>query len=113
MIEVGHSEPLGQLRTVAEWWLVNTGGLTRMVIILVPNYPLAMDIEVWELGSNPRRKTQSTPATISLASNTIQIDVAANVNPTNACLTIHPSATKIIFSHILLSEMVHHIFHQT
>ena len=35
MIEVGYSEPLNQLRIDAEWWLVNSGGLARMVIICV------------------------------------------------------------------------------
>ena len=35
MIEVGCSEPLEQLLIDAEWWLVNSGGLTKMVIILL------------------------------------------------------------------------------
>ena len=35
MIGVGYSEPLNQLRIEAEWWLVNSGGLARMVIICV------------------------------------------------------------------------------
>lgn len=53
MIEVGYSEPLSQLRICAEWWLVNSGGLTRMVIIiLVSGGPNALHIELWELRPN-------------------------------------------------------------
>lgn len=33
MIEVGHSEPLPQLRLDAEWWLVESTGHLSMVII--------------------------------------------------------------------------------
>lgn len=84
MIEVGYSEPLSHLRTDAEWWLVNSGSLTRMVIIiLVSDRPDALDIEVWELGPNPRRKTRHTPATIPIATSRLQIDNAANVSPSH------------------------------
>ena len=111
MIEVGYSEPLSQLRINAEWWLVNSGGLTRMVIIiLISDSPDALDIEVWELGPNPKRQTR------------LQIDNAAVVSPANASLTIpyavlfdnaHPSAADIVLSHVQLSVVANHIFHQT
>lgn len=35
MIEVGYSEPLSLLRIDAEWLRVNSGGLTRMGIIII------------------------------------------------------------------------------
>ena len=120
MIEVGYSEPLSQLRINAEWWLVNSGGLTRMVIIILISDVL--DIEVWELGPNPKRQTRNTPATIPIATNKLQIDDAAVVSPANASLTIpyavlfdnaHPSAADIVLSHVQLSKIANHIFQQT
>ena len=45
MIEVGYSEPLSQLQTDAEWRLVNSGGLTRMVIIILVSGNLA---RIWD-----------------------------------------------------------------
>lgn len=123
MIEVGHAEPLSQLRIDAEWWLINGGGLTRMVIIiLVSDSPDALDIEVWELRPNPGCKTRNTPTTIPTATNKLQINSVANVNPANASLTIpyavlfdteHPSAADIVFSHVQLSKMANHIFRHT
>lgn len=123
MIEVGYSEPLSQLRIDAEWWLVNSGGLTRMVIvILVSDRPDALDIEVWELGPNLRRKTRNTPTTVPTATNKLHIDGTANVNPGNASLTIpyavlfdnaHPFAADIVVSHARLSEIANIIFQQT
>ncbi len=86
---MGYSEPLSQIRVVAEWWLVNRGCLTRLLIlILVSDSPDALGIEVWEPGPNPRRKTRNTPAEIPNATNKIQIDDEENVNPVDASLTI-------------------------
>lgn len=117
---MSYSEPLSQIRVVAEWWLVNRGCLTRLlIIILVCDSPDALGIEVWELGPNPRRKTRNTPAEIPNATNKIQIDDEENFNPVDASLTIryavvfdsaHPSATDIVFSHVLLSELANHYF---
>ena len=122
MIEVGYSETLKQLRIDAEWWLVNSGGLTRMVIIiLVSDSPNTLEIEVWELGPNLKCKTRSMPATIPIATNKLQIDDVAVVSPANTSLTIpyavlfdngHPSATDIVLSHIQLSGVANFIFQQ-
>ena len=116
MIEMGYSEPLSQLRIDAEWRLVNRGGLTRMVIIiLLSDTPDALDIEVWELRSDSRRKTRNTPTTIPITANKLEIDYAANANP---ALTTpyavffdnaHPFIADIMLSHVQLSEMGHHI----
>lgn len=47
IIEFGYSELLSPLRIGAEWWIVNSGGLTRMVIvILLSDSPDRLDIEV-------------------------------------------------------------------
>lgn len=35
MIGVGHAEASSELRIDAEWWLINRGGLTRMMIIIL------------------------------------------------------------------------------
>lgn len=83
---MGYSEPLSQIRVVAEWWLVNRGCLTRLlIIILVSDSPDALGIE---LCPNPKHKTRNTPAEIPNATNKIQIDDEENVNPVDASLTI-------------------------
>lgn len=108
MIKVGYSEPLSHLRIRAAWWLVNCIGLTRMVIIILKsNSSNALDIDVWELSTNPRPKRRSTPITIPIVTNKIQIDDAGNVNLANASLTIpytflfenpYPFTTDIVLS---------------
>lgn len=88
MIEVGYLEHLSLLRIDVEWWLVNSGGLTRMtIIVLVSGSPDRQDIKEWELSPNPRPKTRHTPTIIPIATRKIQIDNAANVGPANASLT--------------------------
>ena len=52
-----------------------------VIIILLSDNPDALDIEVWELGSDSRRKTRNTPTTIPTTANKLQINYAANVNP--------------------------------
>lgn len=114
MIEVGgYSEPLSQLRINAEWWLVNSGVLTRMVIIIIlgsgNNSPDdALEIEVWA------RREARLPSSFRLP--------PMNLNPAGASLTIpytvlfdnaNQSATDTVFSHIQLSAMTTHIFQQS
>ncbi|KAL7273476.1 hypothetical protein RUND412_003651 [Rhizina undulata] len=54
MMEVGYAEPLRQLQLDAHWWLINSKGLTGMVIlILVSDNPNTLYLEVWRLQPNP------------------------------------------------------------
>ena len=50
MIEAGYSEVLEYLRLDAKWWLINSAGKIRFVIIVqVMTHPLALHIETWVL----------------------------------------------------------------
>lgn len=93
-----------------------------VIIILVSDSSDALDIEVRELGSNPRWKTRNTPTTSPTATNKLQIKGAANANPANASFPIpyavifdndHRFAADIVFSHVQLSKIANHIFRHT
>ncbi|KAL7266523.1 hypothetical protein RUND412_010929 [Rhizina undulata] len=57
MIEVGYSESIRQLHLYAKWWLINSQGLTRMVILIhVFSNPIALHLEIWRLQENPNRR---------------------------------------------------------
>ena len=45
-----------------------------VMIILVSDSPAGLDIEVWELGPNPRHKMRNTPTTAAVPTNKLQID---------------------------------------
>lgn len=81
MVEVGFSESLQMLRFDAQWWLLASGGLTRMVILIrILSNPNSMHIEAWELQPNQRRSTRSSPSHIPAKSYSIDIDAAGNTS---------------------------------
>ena len=50
MLEVGYSEALDFLRLDAKWWLINSGGKTRFVMIFqIMTEPFALHIECWAM----------------------------------------------------------------
>ncbi|RPB23683.1 hypothetical protein L211DRAFT_868542 [Terfezia boudieri ATCC MYA-4762] len=101
MIEVGYSEPLRLLRFDAQWWLLNSGGRTRLVIIaLVNQNPNSLHLETWEQVPNPNRRTRNSPPTVPFATNKIDVDSAGT----------HPSATDITFSTADLAGIATDIF---
>ncbi|PUU73413.1 hypothetical protein B9Z19DRAFT_1163166 [Tuber borchii] len=63
MIEVGYSETLGYLHQDAHWWLENSKGRTRMVIIIqISKAPKSIRIELWEMILNVNQPgTRSRP----------------------------------------------------
>lgn len=107
MIEVGDSEPLRQLRFDGQWWLLNSGGRTNVVILVqVEKEPKSVIIEVWELVPNPDQRTRFASPTIPAATTRLSIDGAGVVAPANGSLVIpydavfdnpHPDAAPIIF----------------
>ena len=48
VVEVGYSQSLDSLRGAASWWLVHSGGQTRMVILIkITEWPLELHLEQW------------------------------------------------------------------
>ena len=119
MIEVGYSEPLQQLRLDAKWWLLNSGGRTNLVIlVLVKKDPKSLVVEAWERVPNPNQRTRYAPATIPSATTILTIDEAGAMTPTNGSLVIpynalfdnpHPNTTPIIFTTAELTNIAGHI----
>ncbi|KAI5807857.1 hypothetical protein DFH27DRAFT_522564 [Peziza echinospora] len=122
MIEVGYSEPLSQLRMDATWWLLNSSGKTKLVIIaLISTGPKKLHIEIWEERPNPNPRTRHAPPTVPQQVNMIDIDQAGLVSPPSGTITIpynllfddqHPSATDITISTAELRELALLIFAQ-
>lgn len=63
MIEAGYSKGKDFLSLDAEWWLINSEGSTRFVIIIIiERDPWALRIECWKMIETGRRETRQTPA---------------------------------------------------
>ena len=122
MIEVGYSEPLSQLRMDAKWWLLNSSGKTKLVIIALSSTgPKKLHIEILEERPNPNPRTRHAPPTVPQQVNMIDIDQAGLVSPPSGAITIpynllfdvqHPSATDITISTADLRELALNIFAQ-
>jgi len=72
MIEVGYSEALEFLRLDAKWWLVNSAGKTRYVMIVqLMTDPFTIHIECWAMvASEDGQKIQGSahiPANVQLS----------------------------------------------
>ncbi|KAF8540403.1 hypothetical protein BDD12DRAFT_833386 [Trichophaea hybrida] len=120
MIEVGHSEPLSQLRIDARWWLEASNGLTRMaIIIMVTRNPDNLHLEVWRLQPNTNQRTCHSPNNAPAIINSLDINAAGTVTPPNANLTIpytvmfdnpHINAADIVLTTMELSSLATGIF---
>lgn len=68
ILEVGWSEPSGQLQADARWWYSNTGGETKLVVLIhvSPEPSWTVDVQVWSEVDNPRPRpiTRGCPAKI-------------------------------------------------
>ena len=68
VFEIGYSESLPALHCDAAWWLLNSNGDTRMVVVIrAAENPPYLHLESWELVPNPighGRSTRTTPATV-------------------------------------------------
>ncbi|RPB04687.1 hypothetical protein L873DRAFT_1786157 [Choiromyces venosus 120613-1] len=89
MVEVGYSESLSALRCDAQWWLENTGGQTRMVIIIeISKHPNALGLECWQMiGPNQGVHRKSIPRR-SDYTQYFDIDHAGAVTPAGCDLVI-------------------------
>jgi hypothetical protein len=123
VFEVGYSETLAALRTEARWWLLNSAGQTKMVIIIkISENPFSLHLECWGMIPNPTgsgRHTRRNPLTIPAATQSLDIDGAGAVSPPGTLLQIpymtifdipHPNAADITFSANELSAIALHIY---
>jgi len=63
VIDVCNSQGLDYLRSDAKWWLINSAGQTRFVIIVqVTRNPAAFHFECWKMIPSGRRQTRQTCA---------------------------------------------------
>ena len=88
-VQVGLSESLHRLRMDAQWWLINSNGTVKMVIIIrLQRNPHSIRIEQWEMvTSRPITRHNSTgmhPASTSI----FEIDQHGIATPANVPLTI-------------------------
>ncbi|KAG0643358.1 hypothetical protein HOY80DRAFT_1020245 [Tuber brumale] len=123
MIEVGYSESLPLLRCDAQWWLLNSGGQTRMVIVMkIKRNPNAMRIECWEM--IPPRYPRVTRSGQLVGPRpgfrqSFDIDNLGTVTPTGRTMIIpyhaifdiqHPTGRDVIFSTNEISSYTMHVF---
>ena len=122
MIEVGYSESLRQLRMDVEWWLLSSGGDTKLTILILARLnPNSFHIEVWMMDPNPGCITGPSLGTRPIRTRSIDIDATGAVTPPNGTLTIpydalfdNPNAngTDIILTAKDLSLIASAIFEQ-
>ena len=62
VIEVGHSESKAQLRMDADFWLTQTNGRTKLVLLINPNPDKSLALERWEALPNPRPAREAARA---------------------------------------------------
>ncbi|KAG0643720.1 hypothetical protein HOY80DRAFT_1086790 [Tuber brumale] len=123
MIEVGYSESLPLLRCDAQWWLLNSRGQTRMVIVMkIKRNPNGMRIECWKM-IPPRypRVTRSGQLVGPLPGfrQSFDINNLGMVTPTGCAMIIpyrtifdiqHPTGMDVIFSTNEISTYAMHVF---
>jgi len=114
MIELGYSGGLDFLRLDAKWWLINSGGKTRFVIIVqIMTNPLGLRIECWKMIPSGRRQTRQTRAWIPEQVQDFDIDeegVVTSASPELSipydCIFDEPSdnASDVVFTKAELSS---------
>ena len=65
MMEFGYSGGENFFRLDAQWWLINSAGRIRFVILVfVTKNSLALGVECWSMPESGRRETRQTPARV-------------------------------------------------
>ncbi|KAG0134918.1 hypothetical protein HOY82DRAFT_480722 [Tuber indicum] len=123
MVEVGYSQTLLSLQECAHWWLTESRGQTRMVILIqVGKDPKSIRLERWEClpdlnWVSTRSRTYTKPSFLQY----FDIDAAGTVSheeshpdlviPYNTVFdTPNPAGTDIVLSKAELSVWALHIF---
>jgi len=120
VIEVGYSERLKPLRMDAEWWLINSAGKTKFVIIIkITRHPFTVHIECWKMIPPSRRQTRHTPAQTPHQIQEFDIDSVGVVASASSELSIpylcifdedHDDATNVVFTKAELSSFALRVF---
>ena len=80
MIEVGYAGGEDFLRLDAQWWLINSTGRTRFVILVfVTGSPLALGIECWSMTGSGGPKFRQTSVCVPTCVDNFNIDSFGNV----------------------------------
>ena len=80
VMEVGSSESLEFLRLDAKWWLINSAGNTRFVMIVqLITDPFAIHIECWAMVTSDDRQTIPAPTLIPTCVQLFDIEVDGTV----------------------------------
>ncbi|PUU73772.1 hypothetical protein B9Z19DRAFT_1068723 [Tuber borchii] len=125
VIEVGDSQSLAGLHRDAEWWLVHSKGLTRMVILIKltkPPSPLNLHLEQWIMMKD-ESKTETRTRKPKKPGRALYWDINAagkvthhkkHPNLTIPYLTIfdvgHANATDIVISAAYMKQWALHVF---
>ena len=114
MLEVGYSEALDFLRLDAKWWLINSAGKTRFVMILqLMTDPFAIHIECWAMATSDDRQTIKTPTLIPTCIQLFDIKTEGTVTSASpelripyCCIFDEPNenAVDVVFTNAELSS---------
>ena len=119
VIEMGYSESLSHLRIEAAWWLENSQGATRMVIIFrLKRDPNSIWIEVWKVVTNTSQVARARPPFSATCTHGWDIDEHGIVTPLVAPIipyltvfdTPHIGGRDIVFSADDLTTFAVHVF---
>ena len=89
MLEVGYSEALDFLRLDAKWWLINSAGQTRFVMISqIMTDPFAIHIECWAMVTSDDRQMIPAPTLIPTCVQLFDIEVDGTISSESPDLRI-------------------------
>ena len=80
MIEIGYAGGEDFLRLDAQWWLINSAGRTRLVILVfITKNPLALGIECWSMTESSGLESRQTSLSVPTCVDNFNIDSFGNV----------------------------------
>jgi len=119
-MEVGHSEALDFLRLDAKWWLINSAGSTRYVIIVqLMTDPFAIHIECWATVTSGDQQTIPAPTLIPTCVHLFDIETDGTVTSASPELRIpygcifdkpNENAVDVVFTNAELSSFAPWMF---
>jgi len=124
MIEIGYSGGEDFLHLDAQWWLRNSAGQIRFVILVsITMDPHALRIECWRMVESARPETRQTPARVPTCVQDFNIDEAGVVKSTLGSTELripydcvfdqhHDGAADVVFSFEELGHFARRRFRQ-
>ncbi|KAI5804830.1 hypothetical protein DFH27DRAFT_609884 [Peziza echinospora] len=87
--QVGYAEGLSARRIDAKWWLLNSGGQTKLVLIFnLKRDPFALRIERWEMTPYTGRQTRQGRTSVPASTQIFDISQDGHVVPSSTPLTL-------------------------